>query len=79
MKKQYLILFLAAALIALLPACNKGDVYKTLIVTGQGDHNWEASSSVLKTILDEAGMFSTEIVTTPAKGGDMSALSLIHI
>lgn len=73
MKKQYLILFLAAALTALFPACKKGDVYKTLIVTGQGDHNWEASSPVLKAILDEAGMFSTEIITTPAKGGDMSA------
>ncbi len=75
MKKQYLILFFAAALTAFIPSCKKENVYKTLIITGQGDHNWEASSPVLKQILDNSGLFSTEILTTPPKGGDMSAFN----
>jgi len=75
MKKQYKILLLAAALTALISACQKEGVYKTLIITGQGEHNWEYSSPVLKQILDGSGMFSAEILKTPAKGGDMSAFN----
>ena len=45
--------------------------YKTLIITGQNNHNWKASSPVLKQILEETGLFSVKIMTTPDKGGDM--------
>ena len=72
MKKTYFIL-LFAALTALFSACQKEGVYKTLIITGQGDHNWEYSSPVLKQILDGSGLFKADILKTPAKGGDMSA------
>ncbi len=73
MKKTYKILLFAAALTALFTACQKEGVNKTLIITGQGDNNWEYSSPVLKQILDGSGLFSTDILTAPAKGGDMSA------
>ncbi len=73
MKKKYNILLFAVALTALFSACQKEGVNKTLIITGQGDHNWEYSSPVLKQILDGSGLFSAEILTAPAKGGDMSA------
>lgn len=56
-------------------SCKKGDVYKTLIITGQSEHNWKASSPVLKQILEETGMFTVEIMTTPEKGGDMSSFN----
>jgi len=72
MKKQYLIILLAAILITFFPSCKKETVYKTLIITGQSEHNWKASSPVLKQILDGSGMFSAEILTTPEKGGDMN-------
>jgi type 1 glutamine amidotransferase len=75
MKKQYFILLLAVALTAFFSACQKKGVYKTLIITGQGDHNWEWSSPVLKQILDGSGLFSTDILKTPEKGGDMSAFN----
>jgi uncharacterized protein len=52
--------------------CTKDSAYKTLIITGQNNHNWQASSPVLKQILDETGMFKCDILTTPAQGGDMS-------
>ena len=72
MKKQYLLFFIAAGLITLFSACTSEKVYPTLIITGQNNHNWKASSPVLKQILDETGMFSSEIMITPEKGGDMN-------
>jgi len=56
-------------------ACNSGKVYPTLIITGQNNHNWKASSPILKQILDETGMFSSEIMITPDKGGDMNTFN----
>jgi hypothetical protein len=75
MKKQYLLFIIAAGLITMFSACNSGKVYPTLIITGQNNHNWKASSPVLKQILDETGMFSSEIMITPEKGGDMNTFN----
>ena len=72
MKKQYLLSFIAAGLITLISACTSEKVYPTLIITGQNNHNWKASNPILKQILDETGMFSSEIMITPEKGGDMN-------
>lgn len=74
MKKQHLII-LFSFFIVFLASCSKDSAYKTLIVTGQSNHNWQESSPVLKQILDNTGMFRCEIVTTPEKGGDMSKFS----
>jgi type 1 glutamine amidotransferase len=71
MKNRYLFLLLAG-LFTSFAACKNETVYKTLIITGQNNHNWKASSPVLKQILDETGLFSCEIMTTPEKGGDMN-------
>lgn len=70
MKKQYL-LILVTGLLALISACNNSTAYQALIITGQNNHNWKASSPVLKQILDETGLFSSDIMITPDKGGDM--------
>ena len=43
-----------------------------LVVSGQNNHNWQVSHKVLKLILDNSGMFQTDIVLIPAKGGDMN-------
>jgi type 1 glutamine amidotransferase len=72
MKKTYYILLIVAGLLTFFTACKNGATYKTLIITGQNNHNWKASSPVLKTILDETGLFSCVIDTTPGKGGDMN-------
>jgi hypothetical protein len=72
MKKQYLFLLIVAGILTFLSGCKESGTYKTLIITGQNNHNWKASSPVLKQILDETGMFNSEIMITPAKGGDMS-------
>lgn len=68
------ILFVIAAVV-LTAGCTKETGYKTLIITGQNNHDWQSSSPVLKKILDETGMFSCEIAETPAAGGDMTAFN----
>lgn len=73
MKNKYLILIAIACLFVLTQSCKKETDYKTLIITGQNNHDWQVSSPVLKKILDETRMFSCEIMTTPEKGGDMTS------
>jgi uncharacterized protein len=75
MKKQYLLFIIAAGLLTLISACKNEAVYKTLIITGQNNHNWKASSPVLKQILDETGMFASDIMIAPEKGGDMNTFN----
>ena len=72
MKKQYLLLLIVAGLLTFFSACRNNATYKTLIITGQNNHNWKASYPVLKQLLDQTGMFSSEIMITPEKGGDMT-------
>ncbi len=75
MRKQNILILLAASLIILMPSCKQTTVYKALIITGQSEHNWKASSEAVKQILDETGMFTCTIMTTPPKGEDISGFS----
>ena len=75
MKKRYLLFVVLAGLLTFFSACKDEAGYKTLIITGQNNHNWKASSPVLKQILDETGLFSSDIIITPDKGGDMSTFN----
>ena len=38
-------------------------------------HDWQRVTPVLKKMLDETGLFSTTVVTTPAAGGDFSGFA----
>jgi uncharacterized protein len=75
MKKQYLLLIIVAGLLTFFSACKNESGYKTLIITGQNNHEWKISSPILKQILDETGLFSSEIMITPEKGGDMNTFN----
>lgn len=41
---------------------------RVLIVDGQNNHNWQATSPVLKRHLEDGGRFAVDVATTPAKG-----------
>jgi type 1 glutamine amidotransferase len=50
-----------------------GEKLKALIVDGQNNHNWKATTPILKDILESSGRFAVEVATTPAGGlGDGS-------
>lgn len=46
--------------------------YKVLIVDGQNNHNWKATSPVLSKHLTDSGLYKVEVATSPEKGQDMS-------
>ncbi len=48
---------------------------KTLIVTGQNNHNWQVSNVALKKIMEQSGRFVVDIAVSPAAGEDMSSFS----
>ena len=45
---------------------------KTLVVTGQNNHNWQVSHVVIKQILENSGLFTVDFAITPPRKGDMS-------
>jgi type 1 glutamine amidotransferase len=47
--------------------------YKALIVDGQNGHDWKSTTPVLKKLLEETGLFTVDVATSPPKGADMSA------
>jgi type 1 glutamine amidotransferase len=71
--KKYV--FLVAGLMMLIFSCRNEHTYRALIITGQNNHIWQASSPVLKKILDETGLFKCDILVTPAQGEDMSSFN----
>lgn len=69
------IIFTLAAL--LMAGCTSKTTapLKALVVSGQNNHNWPVSHQALKLILDNSGLFSTDIALTPEAGGDMSTFA----
>ncbi len=46
--------------------------HKALIVDGQNNHNWRETSPILKRLLEETGLFSVDVATSPDRGQEMS-------
>lgn len=51
-------------------------VIKTLIITGQNNHNWKVSSPILEQILDDSTLFDADIATSPPQGGNMAEFTV---
>ena len=45
---------------------------RALIIDGQNNHDYKSTTPHLKKVLEETGLFSVDVATTPGKGGDMS-------
>ncbi len=46
---------------------------KALIVDGQNNHDWKACTPVLKEIIEETGLFTVDVATTPPQGQPMDS------
>jgi len=46
--------------------------HKALIVDGQNGHDWKSTTPVLKKLLEETGLFSVDVATSPPRKADMS-------
>ena len=47
------------------------DKLKALIIDGQNNHDWVATTPVLKRILEDSGSFSVDVTTSPGAGPSM--------
>ena len=65
MKRTVSLLILLASALAAAPI-------KALIVDGQNNHDWKATTPILKQILESSGLFQVDVATSPAAGADMS-------
>ncbi len=45
---------------------------KALLIDGQNNHQWQQTSPVLKKLLEQTGLFTVDVATTPPKGSDLS-------
>ncbi len=50
-----------------------GAALRALIIDGQNNHDFKSTTPHLKKVLEDTGLFTVEVATTPAKGGDMTA------
>lgn len=63
-----------ATLLALLASIlTSVAAHKALIIDGQNNHDWKATTPHLKKVLEETGLFTVDVATSPAKGGDMKS------
>jgi uncharacterized protein len=63
----------AAVCIAVAPA-GADEKHKALIVDGQNNHNWKATTPLLKAALESCGLFSVDVATSPA-GQDLTGFA----
>ena len=51
---------------------NKGPL-KALIVDGQNNHDWKATTPILKSLLEQTGLFTVDVATSPTAGQPMDS------
>ncbi|MCC8199451.1 MAG: ThuA domain-containing protein [Tannerellaceae bacterium] len=49
---------------------------KTLLVTGQNNHNWQVSHKALKQTLENSGLFTVDLAVSPEQGKDMTKFTV---
>ncbi|MHC4356056.1 MAG: family 16 glycoside hydrolase [Planctomycetota bacterium] len=52
---------------------NRKGPLKALIVDGQNNHNWKGTTPVLKSLLEETGLYAVDVATSPAKKQPMDS------
>jgi type 1 glutamine amidotransferase len=63
-------------LFSFLPAATAADKLKALIVDGQNNHNWRATTPILQAALESSGRFSVDVATSPPHGPAMEDFKL---
>lgn len=71
---------LPSAALALLVAAGSlaaAPMHKVMLLTGQSNkyHDWSKSAPLVKTYLEQTGLFAVDVVTSPPAGADMAGFS----
>lgn len=65
------IIFIALSAMGQAPADSSGKL-RALIIDGQNNHDWKATTPLLRKALESSGRFTVDVATAPAAGKDMS-------
>ncbi len=71
MRKTIVALLCVVAVTAFAPTADAQKI-KALIVDGQNNHQWQATTPVLRRALEDAGLFEVDVATSPPRGEDVS-------
>ena len=64
---------LASILLALSITVSVAAPMKVLIIDGQNNHDWKTTTPALKRILEETGLFTVDVATSPPAKADLGA------
>jgi len=65
------ILILCLTFMTSMGFSQKQPEYKALIITGQNNHGWQTSSSIIEQAFDQSKLFTANLSVSPPKGADM--------
>ena len=68
-----ILLFACLALAALANQARAADKIRLLIIDGQNNHNWKATTPPLTEMLTKSGLFTVDVLTSPPKGSAKAA------
>jgi len=75
--KSLALLCLMTSITSFITACASApEPIKTVIITGQNNHNWPVSHIALQKILGNSGLFNVELAVSPAPGEDFSGFNV---
>lgn len=66
-------LLVAVIFLICVASSEAADKLSALILDGQNNHNWKATTPIIKAALENSGRFTVDVATSPAKGEDISA------
>ena len=69
--KTLLKLLVPAILLLFSTGTLKAAYLKALLIDGQNNHNWKATTPLLKSDLEQTALFEVEVATSPGAGQDM--------
>lgn len=72
MKSLSTVLSLVFCMMAAAPIAGAAQI-KVLIIDGQNNHDWKATTPVLRKMLEDSGLFEVTVATSPGAGKDMSS------
>lgn len=72
LSRIFIIILAFAATLTASPVVARNKKIKTLILSGQNNHNWPVSHRALRLILAQSELFEVDTLLTPPQGGDMS-------
>ncbi len=78
MRHFYPLRLLVCSLAFLFTACmaSEPEAIRTLLITGQNNHNWQVSHQVIKQMMESTGRFAVDFAVSPGQGEDMSSFVL---